>query len=286
MDPFLFCLILGFAGLAIMAASGLASHGGDHGGGHSKEVGGHGAKEIGGAHVKDVGGHHGLKEIGGAHVKDVGGHHGLKEIGGAHVKDLGPGGVKDIGHGHVHLKDVTPGAKDIDHGDLTHAADGSAGHDAHGVGDDIAHYLFSLLSPRVFFSILVGVGAAGLLLEPVIGGGILLIAIALAAGFAFEGLLVRPFWNFLFRFASTPAQTLDSALMDRATAVTGFDAQGNGLVSIILDGQIVQLLGTLRPEDRHVRVRAGDALMVEDVDGRRNQCTVSWLGAGAPADER
>jgi VCBS repeat-containing protein len=76
--------------------------------------------------------------------------------------------------------------------------------------------------------------------------------------------------------------------MDRATAVTGFDAQGQGLVSIILDGQIVQLLGTLRPEDRQlgVRVRAGDALTVEDVDGKRNQCTVSWQGAIASADER
>ncbi len=255
MDPFLFCLILGFAGLVVMAASGLASHGGDHGGaGHgSKEVGGHGGKELGGRPGKDIG-HH-------VHVKD---------LGSAHVKDVGPLQGKDLGGG--------PGK------DLAHAADGAAGAD--GDGDSIAHYLFSLLSPRVFFSILVGVGAAGLLLEPLIGGGILLIAIAVAAGFAFEGLLVRPFWNFLFRFASTPAQTLDSALMDRATAVTGFDAQGQGIVSIILDGQIVQLLGTLRPEDRHVRVRSGDALMVEDVDGKRNQCTVSWLGAGAPADGR
>lgn len=262
MDPFLFCLILGFAGLVIMAASGLASHGGD--GGHgSKEVGGHGAKELGGGHGKDIGHHVHVKDLGSAHVKDVGHVH-VKDVGGAHGKDFG------AAHGK----------------DLTHATDGAAGAHAHGVGDDIVHYLFSLLSPRVFFSILVGVGAAGLLLEPIIGGGILLIAIAVAAGFAFEGLLVRPFWNFLFRFASTPAQTLDSALMDRATAVTGFDEQGQGIVSIILDGQIVQLLGTLRPEDRHVRVRSGDALMVEDVDGKRNQCTVSWLGAGAPADGR
>jgi hypothetical protein len=274
MDPFLFCLILGFAGLVIMAASGLASHGGDSGGGHgSKEVGGHGVKEIGG---KDIGHHVHLKDVGGGHVKDIGHVH-VKDIGHVHVKDIGGAHVKDVGGAHV---------KDVGGKDLTHATDGAAGATAHGVGDDIAHYLFSLLSPRVFFSIIVGVGAAGLLLEPVIGGGILLIAIAVLAGFAFEGLLVRPFWNFLFRFASTPAQTLDSALMDRATAVTGFDAEGQGIVSIILDGQIVQLLGTLRPEDRHVRVRAGDALMVEDVDGKRNQCTVSWLGAGAPADGR
>lgn len=243
MDPYLFCLILGFAGLAIMAASGLASHGGDHGGhAHSKDLGGHGAKEIGG-HA------HGGKELGHAHVKDV---------------------------GHVHVKDV--GSRELAHHDGSHDHGDGAGH-------DLGAYLLSLLSPRVFFSILVGMGAAGLLLDPFLGGVLLMVA-AVVAGLAFEGLLVRPFWNFLFRFASPPAQTLDSALMDRATAVTGFDAQGQGVVSIILDGQIVQLLGTLRPEDRHVRVRAGDALLVEDVDGKRNQCTVSWLGAGAPADGR
>lgn len=257
MDPYLFCLILGFAGLAIMAASGLASAGGDHGG--------HG-------HAKELGGHHG---------------HGVKEIGGdpgVSVKDIGHAHVKDIGH--VHVKDIAHGGKDFAHHakDVAHLDDPTQG-DAGGVGDDITDYLFSLLSPRVFFSILVGAGAAGLLLDPILGG-VALMVVAAVAGFAFEGLLVRPFWNFLFRFASTPAQTLDSALMDRATAVTGFDAEGQGVVSIVLDGQIVQLLGTLRPEDRHVRVRAGDALMVEDVDGRRNQCTVSWLGAGAPADGR
>jgi hypothetical protein len=277
MDPFLFCLILGFAGLAIMAASGLASHGGDGGGGPSKDIGSHGAKELGGhAHgIKELGGGH-VKDIGHVHVKDVG-HVGVKDVGHIHVKDVGHIHVKDVGHAGV--KDVGDagdvGGKDVAHHDASHD----------GVGSGIGEYLLSLLSPRVFFSILVGAGAAGLLLEPVLGG-VLRIVLAVLAGFAFEGLLVRPFWNFLFRFASTPAQTLDSALMDRATAVTGFDAEGQGIVSIILDGQIVQLLGTLRPEDRHVRVRAGDALLVEDVDGKRNQCTVSWLGAGAPADGR
>lgn len=239
MDPYLFCLILGFAGLVIMAASGVASHGHDAGG-HS-----HGGKEIGGHGTRDLGHHHG-HEI---HVKDV---------------------------AHVHAKDVG------DH-DATHLHDTHDGHDAS--GDSVSDYLLSLLSPRVGFSILVGVGAAGLLLDPFLGG-VLLLAAAVAAGFLFEGLLVRPFWNFFFRFASTPAQTLESALMDRATAVTGFDAQGQGLVSIVLDGQIVQLLGTLRPEDRAtgVRVRAGDALTVEEVDGKRNRCIVSWQGAGAPAE--
>jgi hypothetical protein len=262
MDPFLFCLILGFSGLVIMAFSGLASHGGDAHGGH-----GH-AKELGGHHGHDVhAGHHG-------HA----GHAGHDVHAGHHGHDAGADG-HDAAHGHA--REIAHNAKDV-----AHLQDAPGG-DADGFGDDIGDYLMSLLSPRVAFSVLTGVGAAGLLLDPVLGG-ILLLLVAIVAGLAFEGLLVRPFWNFFFRFASTPAQTLESALMDRATAVTGFDAQGQGLVSIILDGQIVQLLGTLRPEDRAtgVRVRAGDRLTVEDVDGKRNRCVVSWQGAIAPADER
>ncbi|HEX2076637.1 MAG TPA: hypothetical protein VHG08_02980 [Longimicrobium sp.] len=252
MDPFLFCLILGIAGLAVMAISGVAAHG--HDASH-----GHGGKDVGDVSLPG----HGVKELGGVHVKDVGAVH-VKDAGGIHVKDAGDVHVKDAGDVHGH--------------------DGGA--DGHDVGDAIGEYLLSLLSPRVAFSVLVGIGAAGLLLDPFLGGVLLLLA-AVLAGVAFERLLVRPFWNFFFRFASTPAQTLETALMDRATAVTGFDAQGQGVVSIILDGQIVQLLGTLRPEDREqgVRVRAGDELLVEDVDGRRNRCVVSWLGAGAPADD-
>ena len=34
--------------------------------------------------------------------------------------------------------------------------------------------------------------------------------VALGLGLLFEGLLVRPIWNFAFRFASRPALTLDA----------------------------------------------------------------------------
>ena len=77
----------------------------------------------------------------------------------------------------------------------------------------------------------------------VVGGG--------AAGFAFEGLLVRPFWNFLFRFASTPAQTATSE-----EPVAGVERRprhpvGDGVgrvppvagVRHVVDPQLVQPLG-------------------------------------------
>jgi hypothetical protein len=104
-------------------------------------------------------------------------------------------------------------------------------------------------------------------------------------GIAFEKLLVGPMWGFLFRFASNPAHTLESSLMETATAVTGFDATGHGVVSLELDGQLVQVLASLRPEDRAagVKVRAGDRLVVEEVDGARNRCVVSWAGTSLPA---
>jgi hypothetical protein len=135
------------------------------------------------------------------------------------------------------------------------------------------------MSPRVIFSVLVGFGAAGMLMRGILSGP-LLFAAAAVGGIAFETLLVAPLWRSMFRFASAPAATLESAISDQVSAVTGFDANGQGLVAIELDGQVVQLLATLRTDDREagVRVRAGDQLRVEDVDAARNQCTVSYLG--------
>ena len=100
---------------------------------------------------------------------------------------------------------------------------------------------------------------------------------ALAAGVIFERVLVNPIWNFAFRFESTPALTLESAISGDATAVTAFDGNGQGLISIEIDGQVVQLLGTLQPSDRALRAKvvAGARLRVEDVDAARNRCTVS-----------
>jgi hypothetical protein len=136
------------------------------------------------------------------------------------------------------------------------------------------------LQPRVAFSVLVGFGAAGLLLRPVLPEPALLLT-SLGAGLAFEWLLVAPLWRFLFRFASTPAMSLESVVSDEARAVTGFDANGNGLVAVELDGQIIQLLATLNASERSTarKVRAGDRLRIEAVDDTRNRCTVTYLGA-------
>jgi len=175
-------------------------------------------------------------------------------------------------HGHAHARG---------HG---HAR-GHA-HHAHGSARAAAtSWLWSLTSPRVLFSLLVGFGATGMLLRSVLPAALALGG-AIVGGLLFEQVLVGPVWNFLMRFASAPALTLESCLQDEVRAATSFDANGHGLVAAEVDGQVVQVLATLRREDRvaGVRIRAGDLVRVEDVDGRRNRCTVSYIGptSGAP----
>jgi hypothetical protein len=128
------------------------------------------------------------------------------------------------------------------------------------------------------FSFALGFGAAGLIARPLLGG-LLLAATAVAGAVLFERALVSPLWNFLMRFASNPAQTLESAVTDEATAVTTFDPNGCGIVSLEVDGQIQQILATLSAEDRRlgVRVHAGQRVRIDDVDAERNRCTVSLL---------
>jgi len=176
------------------------------------------------------------------------------------------------GHGPAHNSHAGDGH-------TTHVPAGGARHG--GVrGGSGASRLLTLLQPRVAFSVLVGVGASGLLLRPLIPEPGLLLA-SLGAGLLFEWGLVAPLWRFLFRFASEPAQTLESVVSDEARAVTSFDANGNGLVAVELDGQVVQLLATLNTTERAAarKVRAGDRLRIEAVDDSRNRCTVTYLGA-------
>jgi hypothetical protein len=172
--------------------------------------------------------------------------------------------------GHTHAGHTHGGAHVV----------GVAAKHAAGRGSSSASRVLALLSPRVAFSVLVGFGATGLLLRGMLGEPALLAA-ALGGGIAFEWLLVAPVWRFFFRFASAPAETLESIVSDEARAVTSFDADGHGLVAVELDGQVVQLLATLNASERSAarKVRAGDRLRIEAVDDTRNRCTVTYLGA-------
>lgn len=218
MDLYIFCVVLGAAGMAAMAFLGFTS---SHGGGH---------------HTHDPSGHE-MHGVGGSQTN-------------AHVAT-----PHAIAHAAPHARDASAGSK--------------------------MHLPWSWLSPRVMFNFLVGFGATGLVAERLVGP-VLALPLAVLGGVAFEAFVVRPIFNSLFRFESQPAQTLESALMSEGKAVTGFDANGNGLIALELGGEVVQVLGTQLGDDRKagVRIRAGDIVRIEEVDSTRNRCTVSRIGLG------
>lgn len=200
-----------------------------------------------------------------------------------HSHDAGGHG-HDGTHGNGHHGDGHHA--DGHHGDgHAHHSHDSSGHQQHDNGHSIARWSL-FLSPRVWFSILVGFGATGLLVQPRLSG-LIQLAVALIGALIFEALIIRPIWSLTSRFESDPALTLESGIMDDAEAVTGFNRQGEGLVRLDLDGQVVQLLGVLTPTERQagVRVVAGDRLVVEAVDPARQRCTVSRREGRAPLVE-
>ncbi len=202
-----------------------------------------GGDHAGGGHG---GSHHGIGSHGHASGSIAGGHGGA--LSGSHVLTGTPadGGESD--------------ASDAD-------GDGGGG---------VLRTALAVISPRILFSVVLGLGASGIVLRPLLPSVVLPFA-AFAAGVAFERAIVNPIWKFMFRFASRPAETLEHAITQRAQAVTAFDGNGQGLVAVEVDGQVVQLLATLRRSDIElgVRVRSGDLVRVEDVDPERNRCTVS-----------
>jgi hypothetical protein len=205
--------------------------------------------------------HGGSHGHGGHDVGDVGlhgGHHGAA-LGDGHGGAHGHAGAHGHGLGHQALDHAHAGAWDVPR--------------------RLGGGMLSLLSPRVLSSVLFGFGIAGLALSGTLGGP-LRFAAAVAGAAVMELAVVRPLWRLLSGFSS-PARTLESVVMDAASAVTAFDRNGQGLVAIELDGQVTQILATLTPGDRAagVRVRAGDRVLVEEVDAARNRCTVSHLGS-------
>lgn len=177
----------------------------------------------------------------------------------------------------------------VGHGHQAHHGHGhsfSKGHHHHhhgnGASSHDAWFLLGLFSPRVLFSLLMGFGAAGVVLRTLTPLPPVAVALLAGAGGAgFEHFVVRPFWNVLFGFASKPARTLETTLYSAGEAATDFDHTGHGLVRLELDGQVRQVLASLTPQDlapNAPRVRTGERLFIRSVDRRRNVCTVSRLG--------
>lgn len=211
-------------------------------------------------------------------------------LGGAGLVAMAASGVSHSGgHGgqHAGSESTNTSLTAAGHHHVSHnahvGARGRTGRPAtHGIGS-LRSALLALASPRTIFSLLVGFGLTGVVGRH-FADGVLLLFLAVLGGLAFDLALVGPLWNFLFRFASAPASSLEGSLMSEARATSGFDADGHGLVAVEVDGQLMQCLGTLRPQDRlmGIKVRAGDRLVVEEVDAARSRCTVSYVGHARP----
>ena len=196
-------------------------------------------------------------------------------LGAAGLGVMALSGLGSRGAGHAAAGRATHG-----HAQGHGHAHGHAGHTSHGAFGARAaasRTIWAITSPRFLFSFLLGFGAAGVVARP-FASGIVLLAASVLGGVALERLLVAPLWNFAMRFASHPATTLEASISDEATAVTAFDANGEGIVSVEVDGQIVQILASLQRDARLLggpRIRAGQRVRIDDVDPERHRCTVS-----------
>ena len=167
---------------------------------------------------------------------------------------------------------------------LVQAGLGFVHHDSGGGHDQghVSHELHDmpqallLLSPLRIFGIVLGIGATGLLLQILTKlPSLVILLLALLAGVAFYHLAIQPLYKLVLQFASNPAKNLVSAKGQDATADSRFDAQGRGIVTVVIDGQLMRLLATLDGEPQPVE--AGEKLLVVSVDTKRNQCKVVKL---------
>ena len=186
-------------------------------------------------------------------------------------------------HGHAQAGHGGHGHGGHGHGAHSHGGHRGAARGASNNGNRMDAVLV-LLSPRVWFSLMLGFGATGLLIKGLMPLEPWRFLLAACGGVGFEKLLIAPVWNAWAGFASRPARTLESAVCEEARAVTNFDSGGNGLVAIELDGHAIRLLARLSAEQRTKgkRVHAGDRLFVEAVNSARNSCTVSRFDQNAP----
>ena len=139
---------------------------------------------------------------------------------------------------------------------------------------DLVSGLLTWLSPAYICGAIIGFGATGTLVSPIFQGWLQLTA-ALVGAYIICFFCIRPLLTGVQKWASLPAKTLSDALLENGTAVTDFDAKGYGLVRLSLDGQVVQLLGQLAPEELPgARVRSGETLFVRSIDPGRQRCVV------------
>jgi hypothetical protein len=179
--------------------------------------------------------------------------------------------VLGLNHGGHHGQHSSH-SQEVGHGHSNH----SHGHHSHSSHSHGTHNIFGqlliFLSPRAIFSLALGFGAIGMSVSFL--SQILAVLVAGAGAVLFERLLVQPYWNAIFKFASTPAKNLEGVKGATAIANTNFDANGQGLIELELDGQVRQVLGTLN--DKTTSVSRGATVRIEAVNSD-GSCIVSKI---------
>ena len=182
-----------------------------------------------------------------------------------------------IGHGHgPHATD--PGGHHTPaphHGPTQQNASNAAhAHAPHHSGGEGKAPAWMWLSPFNLFSLAIGAGLTGFLLDGRLNA-VLVAVLAFVGAVAFNLVLVRPLMGFLMRFESTPSAGLEGTVAHTAKAETGFDKQGKGVVTVMIDGQISRMLAHLPQDEGGVLVRKGDELVILEVDPRKGSCIVT-----------
>ena len=140
-------------------------------------------------------------------------------------------------------------------------------------------FALAILSPMTIFSVCLGAGATGLLIERF---HLTLIEVEIGAaigGIAFYTLVVKPLMSFILNFASKPSTALEGAISGEAEAISHFDSSGKGLVNVKVDGQLIRVLAILEDSDKHSasEISVGDHLLVTSIDGHTNACRVARI---------
>ena len=185
-----------------------------------------------------------------------------------------------VHHGHQGLGEASLGHNAHFSGHH-HVTDHSNAHAAANGGSS-SFSIFAWLgwfSPLYLCGTVIGFGVTGTLVGRLFQGWPCF-AIALLGAYFIRIICVRPLISGILMWASRPAKTLGDAVLETGIAGTNFDAQGYGMVRFYLDGQIIQLLGQLVPEEStELRVNAGERLFIRSVDSVRQRCIVSRTAA-------
>jgi hypothetical protein len=185
-----------------------------------------------------------------------------------------------VHHGHQDLGEASLG-HNADFSGHHHVTDHSNAHAAaHGGSSSFSIFTWlGWFSPLYLCGTVIGFGVTGTLVGRLFQGWPCF-AISLLGAYFIRVICVRPLISGILMWASRPAKTLGDAVLETGIAGTNFDAQGYGMVKFYLDGQIIQLLGQLVPEEStELRVNAGERLFIRSVDSVRQRCIVSRTAA-------